>query len=226
MRALLWKDYRLNRLLLAIGLGLLLGPYAAVVVWQLHSHWPIWPQAAAWAQLLVGASTFSLSLSLLTLVLLAGNAFAGERADRSAEFLAYLPPSRARVLISKALLAFLVATVIWVFNLLVAEGVVPALSAGPVGELAVGPNSHLATAAVLVFGAGWLGSSFLESPTFATTIGIVAPLAVSSLLALSGVFLDWPPREDFGFWWDVAFVMVGVLSFAGGTWYYLRRVEP
>ncbi len=41
------------------------------------------------------------------------NAIARERADRSAEFLAYLPISRVRILASKAALPLAVVSVVW-----------------------------------------------------------------------------------------------------------------
>ena len=126
MTALLWKDYRLNRGVLLLGIALLLGPYAAVSAIALHGHWPSLPPAGEWSALLLMASFLSLGLSQLTLVMLAGNSIASERADRSAEFLAYLPPSRTQILASKLLLAMLAAGVTWTVNLTVSEWAVPA----------------------------------------------------------------------------------------------------
>ena len=62
---------------------------------------------------------YSLALSQLTVALLGGNAIAGEAADCSAEFIAYLPLSRPRLLAGKLSLAFSAAVSIWGPNLLI-----------------------------------------------------------------------------------------------------------
>ena len=53
------------------------------------------------------------------LALLGGNSIAGERVDRSAEFLAYLPVSRGRILASKLLVALAAVPLIWLPNLVI-----------------------------------------------------------------------------------------------------------
>lgn len=226
MRALLWKEYRLNRGVLLLGVALLLAPYATVLGVALHSHWPSWPPAAEWPGLLLTASLFSLGLSELTLVTLAGNSIASERADRSAEFLAYLPPSRLQILASKVLLALLAAGVIWAVNLFVGEVVAPALGTSPAslaGSLA--PRPLLAATAVMLFGAGWLGSALLDSPAIATSLGIGATLAVPFvLMTVLGLFGS--SQDDFKHWGIITCLTLGALCFVCGSVYYLRRVEP
>ena len=226
MRALLWKDYRVNRGVLVMGVALLLGPYVAVAAGTAYEYWPVVPPAAQCAALLVVASVFSLGLSQLTLVTLAGNAIAAERADRSAEFLAYLPPSRLRILASKALLALLAAAVIWAVNLIVADIVAPAVGT-PRGNLVDGlaDRSILAASSVMLFGAAWLGSAFLTSPAIATSLGLGATLAVPFLVAATFALLGWP-REDLQHWYELTCLVLGGLCFACGSAYYLRRVEP
>jgi ABC-type transport system involved in multi-copper enzyme maturation permease subunit len=226
MTALLWKDYRLNRGVLLLGITLLLGPYVAAFAIALHGHWPSLPPAEEWSVLLLTASLFSLVLSQLTLVTLAGNSIASERADRSAEFLTYLPPSRLQILASKVLLALLAAAVIWAVNLFVAEFVVPALGTSPVHSADnLAPRSMLAAAAVMLFGAGWLGSAVLDSPAIATSLGIGATLAVPFLLVtMLGLFGS--PPDDLKHWSIITCLTLGTLGFVGGSVYYLRRVEP
>ena len=96
---LLWREYRRNRWILAAGAMLLLLP-------SLNA-------------LRAGSADIRLALFVgycffcsLTVALLAGNAIAGERADRSAEFIAYLPPGRWRLLASKLFLSLIRVTVI------------------------------------------------------------------------------------------------------------------
>lgn len=227
MKALIWKDYRLNRSVFLLGVALLLGPYAVAIGEAVHSSWPAWPSGSEWASLLAITSSISLAVSCLTLVALAGNAIACERADRSAEFLAYLPPSRAEILSSKAMLGALAAAVIWLINLCVADVLVPAL--GPVqSPIASELPSHWPTAAsaVMLFGTAWLGSALLESPAMATSAGVGAWMAVPFLLHLLGALSGHPTRDELLDWVVAVYFVIGALSFVGGTVYYLRRVEP
>jgi ABC-type transport system involved in multi-copper enzyme maturation permease subunit len=228
MTALLWKDYRLNRGVFLLGVALLLGPYAAVFADALHGHWPSWPSAGEWSALLLTAGFISLCLSQLTLVMVAGNSIASERADRSAEFLAYLPPSRLRILASKLLLALLATGVIWAVNLSVAELAVPMLGApqdNSWDQLASRPM--LAASTVMVFGAGWLGSAVFNSPAAATSFGIAVPLVAGPLLvqAASALFTSGAP-DDLKSVAIIVCLTLGSLSFVVGSAYFLRRVEP
>ena len=113
MNWIIWREYRLNRLILITGVFLLLLPYLVALIALL------WPKAPALTaphvtKLFVGAAFYSLALSQVAVALLGGNAIAGERADRSAEFIAYLPLPRKRLLGAKLSLALCVVTFIWV----------------------------------------------------------------------------------------------------------------
>jgi ABC-type transport system involved in multi-copper enzyme maturation permease subunit len=225
MRALLWKDYRINRGVVLLGAALLLGPYAAVIFWGVRTHWPSLPSAAEWSGLLATASLLSLVLSQLTLVTLAGNVIASERNDRSAEFLAYLPPSRLQILMSKFTLVLAAAGVVWGVNLAAAELLAPALGGArgnPTDALA--DRSMVAAVAVTLIGAGWLGSALLESPAMAACLGIGVAFAVP-LLVMAGLNL-FAPGGDLKQGCLIACPALGVLCFAWGSAYYLRRVEP
>ena len=59
------------------------------------------------------SSIYSLIISQLAIALIGGNAIAGERADRSAEFLCSLPITRKRILASKLLISLAIILVIW-----------------------------------------------------------------------------------------------------------------
>ena len=88
MKMLLWKDYRLNRILLIAGVLLLLGPYLICVLWAGTSHEVpagAFRDPGFWAGFLLMCCIPSLLGSQLTVALLAANAVACERADRSAE---------------------------------------------------------------------------------------------------------------------------------------------
>jgi hypothetical protein len=228
MTALLWKDYRLNRGVLRLGIALLLGPYAAVCSIALYGHWPSWPPAGAWSALLLAASFFSLALSQLTLALLAGNLIAAERADRSAEFLASLPPSRTQILASKLLLALLAAGAAWAFNLSINELVVRTLGApldNPWDSLA--SRSMLMAGTVMVFGASWLGSAVLNSPASSSLLGIAVALVGGPMLVQAACTLFTSgEREALPSCSIGVGLIVGSLCFLCGSVFFLRRVEP
>jgi hypothetical protein len=228
MTTLLWKDYRLNRGLLLLGTVLLLGPYAAVCAGTLYVGWPAGLSAAEWSVRLWEASIFSLILSQLTLAVLAGNAIAAERADRSAEFLACLPPSRLQILASKLLLALLVAAAIWVVHLSITELVVPRLGAAVASPWdRLGSRSTFAAGTVLLFGASWLGSAVLHSPASATIFGIAMALGGGPLLAqVVWVLCASGVREALPCYGTIVSLTVGLLCFLSGSAYFLRRLEP
>ena len=102
MKWLLWREYRLTRLIRIVGAVLMVLPYVGALVLLVAASWASEPPAIGGPSpsravvLFGGGALYSILLSLLTLTFLGGNAFAGERADRSAEYLAYLPLSRLR----------------------------------------------------------------------------------------------------------------------------------
>lgn len=226
MKTLLWKDYRVNRQVLVVGMILLVAPYLAVVTFLWYQHGLLGISASNWATFLNGASEVSLGISQITIVLLAGHVIASERRDRSAEFLAYLPPTRSAILRSKALLSALVFAVVWGVFLCMSDLIVPLLD----GDLKVPfTSSREITLAlgIAMFGMGWFGSSRLESPTYATAIGVVAALVVPILLNCSILFTGYPADgHSYLNWLRASYIAVGVAGFALGWMSYVRRIEP
>jgi len=239
MKWVLWREYRLNRLIRIVGAVLMLLPYVFVLIGLVAAHWmserpaigaPSPPNPVLFVG---GAALYSMALSLLTLTLLAGNAFAGERADRSAEYLAYLPLSRLRRLAAKLLLTLGTMVSIWGFNILVLLVLYFILLATPSAAPSVKPDDVLiplglfALSGLIMFSVAWLVSSLQSSPTFAVAAGLIAPWLLA--LALQGAAFLFDP-EEFGFivviGYAVAALLLAVACFSTGTWYYLRRVEP
>ena len=105
MRALLWKDYRLNRSLLILQAALLILIYVIGIVTQIVAVWPNKPTANDWAGTLVSYGSLTMYLTFCFTGLLGGHAIACERGDRSAHFLACLPPTRMQILASKLIIA-------------------------------------------------------------------------------------------------------------------------
>ena len=110
LRAVIWKDIRVNRLPLTLAAALVIASYAVVAIManvDPSSAAEPWQRRAV-AVIFIGSMT-SHGLSQLALAVLSGNLFAAERVDRSAEFLVYLPASRGIVLRAKAALLAAVA---------------------------------------------------------------------------------------------------------------------
>jgi len=227
IKALLWKDYRVNLWLLTFAVALLIGPPLCAAALNLHGQLTIGSAPRPWADLLVLTAPFSLAAQLLPIVMLGANAFAAERADRSAEFLAYLPPSRWANVVSKATFAIGLGLFVWGVNLTIIYVIAPQVGMVE-ADLLVFRDSMvptLASTSVILFGVAWLGSSFLSSHTFATGLGIAGPLALLGVLQTWQYFFE-PSGFELGPWYRAMCWPLGLAAFVAGTVYYLRRVEP
>ena len=96
MRALIWKEFRLCWPILLVGCVLLVAPYSILLIDNEYRN-----HEAYIVEMMCSAALASTAVAILTLTLLGGHAIAGERVDRSVEFLAYLPVSRWSNMISK-----------------------------------------------------------------------------------------------------------------------------
>lgn len=230
MSSLIWKECRLNSWVLMFGLATWLGPYLGGVLWVLLGYEPGPRPGLRWARMLEPVVVISLETTILPLLLLGANAIARERSDRSAEFLTSLPVSRARILASKAALPMGLATGSWTTGLFIAFALMPALGAGggdwKMAELYWG----IAAFHVLLFGAAWLGSSFVDTPLTAVGFSMAILLLIGFGLQAVDRLLDWPEgpsgRPVLLNWRLIVMVLVGIVGFAVGSWLYLRRVEP
>ena len=230
MKWLLWREFRLNRLILITGAVLLLLPYLVVIIvlW-----WPKAPTARALniTQVFGVAAIQSLVLSQLTVVLLGGNAMAGERADRSAQFMAYLPLPRTRRLGAKLILAFTATALIWGTNLLVLWIIVSTVP-GIRSDFSSSDNPleviyYVAITGLVFYGVSWLISSFESSPTFAVGGGLITPMLVFMGLKAAAWAMGLRSIDPFvGIQYATICPILAVVCFSIGIWYYLNRVEP
>ncbi len=225
MKALLWKDYRQNRSFLVAAGAFLLLPYAFVVLIGVvelladdHSS------GVGWAQYFAGASLASLFISLMLSAFVAGNAVAGERADRSAEFAAILPISRRSGIISKALLAITACVFMWLANGFVfyLATCVKGVGRTPITDDFV---PVLAATTVFTFGVSWLVSTLVSRPATAAVSGLgsVAILWMALLILEEAWNID---ADLFAVLYPLLCLMLGIGCFVAGVVYYLRRVEP
>ncbi|NQT12950.1 MAG: ABC transporter permease subunit [Planctomycetes bacterium] len=228
MKWLLWKEYRANRLVLIVGAVLLAAPY----MFLLGMCWfgPIHGTLAELIWVLGLAAVYSAGISQLTLALLGGNVIAGERADRSAEFLAYLPISRGRVLAGKLALVASTVALIWIPNLLIvclASARIPEETMRTIfsRELVGSAILHTAITGAVFFSVAWLLSSMLQSPTFSICGGLVTPILITTAILMVGWGFDMPVDVAKPWYMGISLVLAPA-CFAAGTAYYLRRVEP
>lgn len=230
MRALLWKDVRLNGSALILGGVMLLLPYGGGLVggtitsWRGGTSW--WNyDAANW----IGG--IAMLLSLLTMAILAGNAMAAEREDRSSEFLACLPPSRWMVVASKAAVTGVVAIFLFSVNLAVILVVAPRLPGAPaafVSEVQDVPATEalwIGSTAVLLVGVAWFVSSWENRASTALAAALFSPAVVGGGI-VGFARLMRIPSPPYGDWFVITCMALGILGFVSGTIHFVRRFEP
>jgi ABC-type transport system involved in multi-copper enzyme maturation permease subunit len=233
MNWLIWKEYRNNRVIFGAGLALLLLPHAIALFAGLR-HPDLWTESFQ------PATVASIVITSILLALLGGNAIAGERADRSAEFLACLPISRRRHLASKLILAPLWLVVILGFNLAIVlfasgsdirpgEFIADILQDSERWEFLLGVGCYVGTIAAF-FCVGWFWSSLLSSPTLASAFGLIAPPVIiggiNGVIWLTGVQFSLNEEVVIACWYAGVTLTLSMACFVAGSWYYLRRVEP
>ena len=197
MKWLLWKDYRHNRLIVFTVLAILLGPHLIGLGVMFGGRWVeidtrngkavYW--TPKWEEVFGGASGYSLCISQLAAALIGGNAIAGERVDRSAEFLYSLPMRRRKLLASKLLFALAIAVAIWLINSLIffcAIGGLPIPLPRPVNWLGL---ATIATTGLTLFCVAWFFSSFVASPVLAVCAGVITPVLVASGIGIANGLL-------------------------------------
>jgi ABC-type transport system involved in multi-copper enzyme maturation permease subunit len=206
-----------NRPVLAIGVIFFTLPYLILLVFALFGTWSDWWSAEA----LLGVATISLYLSTITFALLGGYAFAAERADRSAEFLAYLPPSRLAIVASKVVFTVAVGLLLVLVHQVIVRLLAPLLpGAEAVTEVADQPI--IPSAAILMFGVAWLCSTIAGGPALAAGCGILASFAATTSMHIMQVIL---PYETIAQNHDALCFAGGAICFVIGTVYYVYRFE-
>jgi hypothetical protein len=235
MNWLLWKDYRVNRTAFGSALFFLVVPHfvaLCAVCWQ--AWFRLRHDPGEWTAYFAAATAYGFMFAQLSIGLVGGNAFAGERADRSAEFLVSLPVSRGKNIVSKLLVSATLIVAIWLISLLVLANL---LASSDVFEK-LRPRDYteigrvircVAILSATFFCVAWCLSSFSRSTTFAVLGGLFTPWLIMVAIAAASYLFD-ADLDKFGdrqlpvFTWICA--TLAPICFATGTWYYLRRVEP
>jgi ABC-type transport system involved in multi-copper enzyme maturation permease subunit len=230
MKWLLWKDFRLNWLIVIMALCIVVIPHLVAVSVTcyaiLHNYNDM---TAHFSGTLYLSAISSLFMLPIVFALMGGNAIACERADRSAEFLAYLPISRGKIVTSKLLVSLLIGGFVWIVNLSIIgicflsfpQFFMQQNNSPPFGVI----TSGFLTAGLTFYCAAWLFSSFMQSPAISAGCGIFTMLLLG--YAFGFIVHFFVTAENITMYWPLGFaIALSLASFAGGTWYYLRRVEP
>ena len=236
MTRLYRKDQRVYRAALVGGLVLLLMPYVLAAIDVVTSDGN---SAGGPSRTLMDAAFLGMALTILTAAVFGAAAFAAERRDGTADFLALVPVSRLRVARSKlrAALSFLLAAWAVHASLMVLAGIAGAGHGARVADILWNTSS----VTVMVFGVAWLMSSYLSSPAVAASFA-VAVTVVTLVLAIDvgrppedayhllGAisFITGSARVDPARQWVVRIVMwtLGGVAWLAGTAVYVRRVTP
>jgi ABC-type transport system involved in multi-copper enzyme maturation permease subunit len=210
LRALIWKDMRLNRTALILcgvlfALALLVwfgvGIYLQHTVAGEHSFGLF----VEMSLMLVGGFTF------LATALVGANVAAGEYPDRSADFLAYLPPSRKLVLLSKVIAGLASSLVLAAIGL----AAITILGKGDIAQ-----NTMLVLSAYwLIFAASWSVGAVSRSGPIGMCVGMSFPVALA--IAIGNMVEDKPLRL-----FSLAAAIIGAILFVAATVILLRRREP
>jgi ABC-type transport system involved in multi-copper enzyme maturation permease subunit len=237
MSWLFWKEYRQNRPVLWATVCLVLLPhlvFLCILLIASHSS-DRYFRDTSWrtilAECLMTSSFFSAIVAQLALALVGGNVIAGERADRSVEFQAYLPIKRSRVLVAKILFSLAIADVIWLPNLFLmwatAIGFDFRLLFVDLNRGALATLGYSALTGLVFFCGAWFVSSLRATPVISVFGGLIAPLLLVGVFMLSARILRIAlPLQYLGPFYCVACPVFAVICFGLGTWLYLRRVEP
>ena len=236
---LVWREWRRSRTILFVALGII------VALLLLVFSQPQTPPEAAGGKIsvvdrmaVVGycATWIAVHVSVFLLPMFAANSLAGERADRSAEFIAPLPVSRAVRLMAKVVLLAAVAIALWAPMLVVAS-LLRSSQLVKADDYRTGLQllGMIATFTLLATALAWLLAAWVESPVIAAVGAIAIPIAIPMFLFYVPTIANRPPFRDpsvfYSFWIDSAGMpqpltfLVAAAFFAAGSTLYMRRLE-
>ncbi len=225
MKQLLWKEYHQNRpLLQAVGIVLLLPyiyfPLCLGLLSRLIGGPPV-----NWLGLCWKASFLSLLLWSIAVAFIGGGIFAGERSDRSAEFLDYLPISAHRAVAGKAFLAVGACLFFWLINMSIYLMTSAGQSFSPIilNDIAAAIGLTWMATAVLNFGASWLFSSLFTRTALAVACGLAVVALLGGVVSgLSGLRMV-ENTEALKVLYNSLCLILGTACFVAGIFNSLRR---
>ena len=235
---LIRKDLLLLGHYVAAAIAITFGCYAVTAIgaiW-LTSYQEAEMQTLAVRSFLIlrGGHNIGFSATALCSLMLAGSIFTLERADRSAEFLACLPPRRIQHLTSKFTILFGTTALMLCVHLtttLASDLLLPYVRATnyPYTEGTQATHVFLFVSVIMSMIGGALAvSAWQKSNGGPILCGLLLPLLLLSLIQVVAYLLDLPELSNVGHsnrFALVAFVIGIFLTFCGAYW-YLERAEP
>jgi ABC-type transport system involved in multi-copper enzyme maturation permease subunit len=231
MRTLLWKDLKLQRMVLVASVIFYLLPaVVALAMWAAGNLEPDVSKSVVWAFRDIVGNSFTIGVFMLVLTntALASVAAARERRERSAEFLGAMPVPRGMVVASRFLAMLIGVVGCYVVGFAASWLVVPAKD--------VNDNTSDAFWAVLavmtsMVGFAWLVGSLVRSEVIATAgaLGITVAVALTSESAIDWMNKQQPMRVPTAGSEKVTLVVLavgGVLALVVGVVVALRRKTP
>jgi ABC-type transport system involved in multi-copper enzyme maturation permease subunit len=218
IRALLAKDWRFFRLPMLALLITGAGCYALVSASMLFMQ----PGESS-PQAISSGAGIAIALTAMIASAFGGMAIAGERADRTSDFMALLPVTRFQMLLSKWLVSLMLLGGSAMFHAFIAFYVLH------LDQQTITIWSHGLTLSVGLtfsfFGIAWLFSSFTKSGPISACIAIAITLGSTVLVSLS---FEGHNHSEFIVTMTTAATTaaIGMISLACGTVYYLRRIAP
>ena len=237
IRALIRKDARLLRFYLRSAITAIIACYlvcAGIVV--MTSQY----QDAAMQSLtsrtfltLAAGSIYGIGTTGFFAAILAGSVFTLERSDRSAEFLACLPPTRMQNLVSKMTVVLGATTAMLAVHIIassVANQIFPYVQVPPgQGNILFGTLEWLTSVAIIVsiIGGALAVSAWLKSNGVPILAGLLTPLLILSFVSLIGWLLDIPSEGNtFQIRYATSSFVLGVAFVYMGCNWYLTRSDP
>jgi ABC-type transport system involved in multi-copper enzyme maturation permease subunit len=238
---LVWREWRRSRTILLVTLGIIV-LLLLLVFSQPQNMPPEWAAGSGYRVVfnvvfsVIGIAAWIMSfLSAFLLPLIAANSLAGERADRSAEFIAPLPVSRSARLVAKVVLLAAAAIACWAPILSVLSPVKTVNRIDADFGQALGLLGMVATFTLLATALAWLLAARIESPVIAAVGAIVIPFAIPMVLFGVPTIARLQPFRDpstfFGIWFTAGGIpqpltfLVAAAFFAAGSAVYVRRLE-
>jgi ABC-type transport system involved in multi-copper enzyme maturation permease subunit len=237
--ALIRKDWRLNRVVVVAAVVLSVLPYVLPLA-NLQFNPPRYqvPGLREYLDTVQFSANACLVLSVVLAAAFGGLAFAAERRERTAEFLAMVPVSRGAVVLSKLVVAAVCLAALIAVHLVVIAGTYRLAEIAGIrlrGPTVAEAGGMAAAFAVALLGFAWALSVFLHSPAIAASIAIA--LGIGLLfggMAWAETFSDYLERRYGGRLPEDTLLTIlssfaagfGLLMLFASSVYYLRRVEP
>ena len=236
IRALIRKDARLLRFYLRSAIATIIACYLlAGMVVMLSQYQDAAKQSLTsrtFFTLAVG-SIYGIGITGFFAALLAGSVFTLERSDRSAEFLACLPPTRLQNLVSKLTVVLGATTAMLALPIIssaVANQMFPYVQVAPgQGNILFGTPEWLTSVAIIVsiIGGAFAVSAWLKSNGVPILAGLLTPLLILSFVSLIGWLLDIPSEGNaFQIRYVTSSFVLGVAFAYMGCYWYLTRSDP